>query len=182
MLSRWQTALHVGCLRYHHCLGFLLVSHLGWPVMSQRWLASPSLPAHSPSTDKRHNADYIPSYRQHNQHPLYIQYSLAQILCSNLFTRLTKGRCFVYCYTVSLMIRCTFESVASTKVPSLWITGCWMLTSIPWSSKLDLHAVQRTIKTTLQNRWKLKEGANLTAQTQCLSAGLTWIHLSLYRR
>lgn len=59
VLSRWQTAPHVGCPRYRHCLDSLWVSHSGWPVMSPHWLVSPSPPAQTPSVDKQNNADYL---------------------------------------------------------------------------------------------------------------------------
>ncbi|TNN44109.1 hypothetical protein EYF80_045696 [Liparis tanakae] len=36
--------------------------------------------------------------------------------------------------------------MASSKVPSLWMTGCWILTSMPWSSRLDLHMTQSVVR------------------------------------
>lgn len=43
-----------------------------------------------------------------------------------------------------MLCSCTFESVARSKVPSLCITGCWILTSIPCSRRLDLHRTPTT--------------------------------------
>lgn len=41
----------------------------------------------------------------------------------------------------------TLESVVSSNVPSLWMSGCWMFTSIPWSRRLDLQTTQGSVKT-----------------------------------
>lgn len=45
----------------------------------------------------------------------------------------------------------TFESAARSKVPSLWMTGCWILTSIPWSRRFDLTGHTATWKPSSAN-------------------------------
>lgn len=151
MLSRWQTAPLVGCLRYHHCSGFLSESHLGWLMTSQHWLVSPGLRVQNPSVDKVFTLiRQLPAIT----HKFNINQCLKEQSTKSSRKKDVHG-------TLNAGFRRmrhtgTLESAASSRVPSVWMTGCWILTSIPWSSRLDLHNT-KTHLILVHSSWKTSD-------------------------
>lgn len=52
---------------------------------------------------------------------------------------------------------CTFESEASSRVPSLWMSGCWMFTSMPCSNRLDLQETQNIVRIQFTSQYKVSD-------------------------